>query len=179
MSAPAPAPDSTRISSPACCSLPSASGTRATRRSPAAVSLATPTFIGHHLLAGEGRGVAFVGSAKGYRPTRARVRSRRLRFGRARRRESGDARTNPHARAPQPRAARPAAVPRPRLAGDPRGARGDRRDPEPVRAGRLHRVVDAPPRVPAGGVDGGARGARGRPGDADALDDPSRVARRL
>src|SRR5262245_34056876 len=46
MRAPAPAPDSTRISSPACCSLPSASGTRATRRSPGAVSLATPTFMG-------------------------------------------------------------------------------------------------------------------------------------
>ncbi len=43
---PAPAPDSTRISHPAACSLPSASGTRATRRSPGAVSLATPTFMG-------------------------------------------------------------------------------------------------------------------------------------
>ena len=42
---PAPAPASTRISSPAAVSLPSASGTRATRRSPGAVSLATPTFI--------------------------------------------------------------------------------------------------------------------------------------
>ena len=46
IAAPAPAPVSTRISSPAACSLPSASGTRATRRSPGAVSLATPTFIG-------------------------------------------------------------------------------------------------------------------------------------
>ena len=46
MADPAPAPDSTRISSPAACSLPSASGTRATRRSPGAVSLATPTFMG-------------------------------------------------------------------------------------------------------------------------------------
>src|SRR5205809_525893 len=46
MDAPAPAPASTRISSPAVWSLPSASGTRATRRSPGAVSLATPTFMG-------------------------------------------------------------------------------------------------------------------------------------
>src|SRR6476659_2403467 len=45
MAEPAPAPCSTRISSPAAVSLPSASGTRATRRSPGAVSLATPTFI--------------------------------------------------------------------------------------------------------------------------------------
>ena len=45
ISAPAPAPASTRTSSPAAVSLPSASGTRATRRSPAAVSLATPTFM--------------------------------------------------------------------------------------------------------------------------------------
>ena len=37
---------STRISSPAALSLPSTSGTRATRRSPGAVSLATPTFMG-------------------------------------------------------------------------------------------------------------------------------------
>src|SRR3954452_18136749 len=44
--APAPAPASTRTSSPAAVSLPSASGTRATRRSPCAVSLATPTFMG-------------------------------------------------------------------------------------------------------------------------------------
>src|SRR5206468_7322874 len=43
---PAPASRSTRISSPAAVSLPSASGTRATRRSPGAVSLATPTFMG-------------------------------------------------------------------------------------------------------------------------------------
>src|SRR5712691_164826 len=34
------------MSSPAVLSLPSASGTRATRRSPGAVSLATPTFMG-------------------------------------------------------------------------------------------------------------------------------------
>ena len=46
MAAPAPAPASTRTSSPAAVSLPSTSGTRATRRSPAAVSLATPTFMG-------------------------------------------------------------------------------------------------------------------------------------
>ena len=46
MAEPAPAPASTRTSSPAAVSLPSTSGTRATRRSPAAVSLATPTFMG-------------------------------------------------------------------------------------------------------------------------------------
>src|SRR6478672_259666 len=46
MDEPAPAPCSTRISSPAALSLPSCSGTRATRRSPGAVSLATPTFMG-------------------------------------------------------------------------------------------------------------------------------------
>src|SRR3954451_12046635 len=34
------------MSSPACCNRPSTSGTRATRRSPGAVSLATPTFMG-------------------------------------------------------------------------------------------------------------------------------------
>ena len=59
MDEPAPAPCSTRISSPAACSLPSASGTRATRRSPGAVSLATPTFMGTTLtcVAGDrGRG---------------------------------------------------------------------------------------------------------------------------
>src|SRR3954447_12585587 len=46
MAAPEPAPRSTRMSSPAALSLPSTSGTRATRRSPGAVSLATPTFMG-------------------------------------------------------------------------------------------------------------------------------------
>ena len=53
---PAPAPVSTRISSPAAFSLPSASGTRATRRSPGAVSLATPTFMG--TTCSEGMGTA-------------------------------------------------------------------------------------------------------------------------
>ena len=46
VAAPVPAPASTRTSSPAAFSLPSASGTRATRCSPGAVSLATPTFMG-------------------------------------------------------------------------------------------------------------------------------------
>ena len=49
IAAPAPAPCSTRMSSPAASSLPRTSGTRATRRSPGAVSLATPIFIGNHL----------------------------------------------------------------------------------------------------------------------------------
>ena len=93
--------------------------------------------------------------------------------------ESGDARTRPDDRPPQPRAAGPAALPRARLAPDPGRPRGDRRDPGPVRAGRVHRAVDAPPRVPAGGVDGGARGARGRPGHAHALDDPPGLEDRL
>ncbi len=43
---PSPAPCSTRTSRPADDSLRSSSGTRATRRSPGAVSLATPTFMG-------------------------------------------------------------------------------------------------------------------------------------
>ena len=46
MDEPSPAPRSTRISSPVLLSLPSVSGTRATRRSPGAVSLATPIFMG-------------------------------------------------------------------------------------------------------------------------------------
>src|SRR6266540_3963063 len=45
MAAPAPAPDSTKISSPAAVNLLRTSGTRATRRSPGALSLATPTFM--------------------------------------------------------------------------------------------------------------------------------------
>ena len=63
MDEPAPAPRSTRISSPAALSLPSTSGTRATRRSPGAVSLATPTFMGTTLtwVVDGGRGRASAG----------------------------------------------------------------------------------------------------------------------
>src|SRR3954452_15856115 len=69
MAEPAPAPVSTRISSPACCSLPSASGTRATRRSPGAVSLATPTFMAPPVHGVRDRGA--LGRAAGTRAVRA------------------------------------------------------------------------------------------------------------
>src|SRR5437762_2148889 len=57
MRAPRPAPRSTRTSIPVAWSLPSASGTRATRRSPGAVSLATPIFIGSRSLSKSMRGI--------------------------------------------------------------------------------------------------------------------------
>src|SRR6478736_3216265 len=82
MSAPAPAPDSTRTSSPAAVSLPSASGTRATRRSPAAVSLATPTFMGTTLsVFDDGARFRPEGRGEGYRASRGRVGVRGLPFG--------------------------------------------------------------------------------------------------
>ena len=75
MDEPAPAPRSTRISSPAALSLPSTSGTRATRRSPGAVSLATPTFMGTTL-------TWAAGAADGVGPRWTRGVGRRIPAGR-------------------------------------------------------------------------------------------------